>query len=309
MPGEVLGADGDKRQGTDSMTIVIGLAFGERGDAAARLGAMLARAAGEDLVVAAVAPIPWPSNVQLDEEFRAAQDQAARQTLDRARAIVEGALPVRYVVKAARSVATGLIDVAQEEHASLIVLGSAAGGVAGLVSLGGVAERILHSSEIPICFAPAGYDGSPTTRLTRITVAFGRADHDSGLLSAAAARAAELGVRLRVACFAVRPGPAQGWSIESSAEDLVVGEWAEAVRAGIHRALRAASFDPVRVETVIGPGDRWDSAVGAVTWDQGDLLVIGASTSTVSRFFLGSHASKIVRSSPVPVMIVARTAR
>src|SRR6476620_965354 len=290
------------------MTIVIGLASGERGDAAARLGAMLARAGGEDLVVAAVAPIPWPSNPQLDEEFRAAQDQAAQQTLDRARAIVEAALPVRYVVKAARSVATGLIEVAQEEHASLIVLGSAAGGVVGLVSLGGVAERILHSSETPICFAPAGYDGSPTTRLTRITVGFGRADHDSGLLSAAAARAAELGVRLRVACFAVRPGPAQGWSIEDGAEDLVVEEWAESVKADIHRALRAASFDPVRVETVIGPGDSWDSAIAAVAWDPGDLLVIGASTSAVSRFFLGSHASKIVRNSPVPVMIVARAA-
>src|SRR3954467_2528569 len=150
----------------------------------------------------------------------------------------------------------------------------AGGGGVGRVSLGGVAERILHSSDTPICFAPAGFDGSPSTRLTRITVGFGRADHDSGLLSAAAARAAELGGRLRVACFAVRPGMAQGWSIEDSAEDLVVGEWAESVKADIHRALRAASFDPVRVETVIGPGDSWDSAIAAVAWDPGDLLVI-----------------------------------
>jgi nucleotide-binding universal stress UspA family protein len=37
------------------------------------------------------------------------------------------------------------------------------------------------------------------------------------------------------------------------------------------------------------------------------VLVVGSSTSPFSRFLLGSHASKIVRSSPVPVLVVPRS--
>jgi nucleotide-binding universal stress UspA family protein len=125
------------------------------------------------------------------------------------------------------------------------------------------------------------------------------------LLASAAARADELHLRVRVACFAVRPAIAHG-TIEKSAEGLVVGEWADKVRFDINHSLRSTGFDPNRAETVIGTGLSWGDAIAAIKWDPGDLLVIGASASAVSRFFLGSHASKIVRNSPVPVMILAR---
>jgi nucleotide-binding universal stress UspA family protein len=290
------------------MTIVIGLAPGDRGDAAVRLGVMLANASAEDLLVAAVAPTPWPANPQ-DEEFRQVQEDLATKALDRARAIVASQIPAGYVAHSARSVATGLTEVVQQNGASVVVLGSSARGVVGLVSLGGVAERMLHSVETPVCIAPAGFDGHPAARLTRVTVGFGRADSDSDLLGAAAVRADALGLRLRVACFAARPSTAQGGSIEQSVESLVVGEWADQLRSDIATSLTAAGHDPARVETVIGSGGSLGEAVGDVTWDPGDLLVIGASTSSVSRFFLGSHASKIVRSSPVPVLVLARSAR
>jgi nucleotide-binding universal stress UspA family protein len=290
------------------MTIVVGLAPGERGHAAARLGVLLANASGEDLLVAAVTPTPWPANPQ-DEEFRVTQEHLAKQALDRARDVVPTGIPASYVIHAARSIATGLIEIVHKAATSVVVLGSSARGVVGLVSLGGVAERILHSLETPVCIAPAGFDSHPTARLTRITVGFGRADHDSGLLRAAAVRADELGLRLRVACFAARPATAEGGSIVRSAEALVVEEWTDQLRSDIAKALRAAGSDPTRVETVIGRGATLGEAVQAVPWDPGDLLVIGASTSAVSRFLLGSHASKIVRSSPAPVLVLARSAR
>jgi nucleotide-binding universal stress UspA family protein len=289
-----------------AMTIVIGLAPGERGDAAALLGVMLANAAGEDLLVAAVTPTPWPANPQ-DEEFRVTQERLANRALDRARDVVQSRIPASYVVHPARSVATGLNEIVHQHATSVVVLGSSARGLVGLVSLGGVAERLLHSLETPVCIAPVGFDSHPTARLTRVTVGYGRADHDSGLLSAAAVRADELGLRLRVACFAVRPTTAEGGSIEKEAETLVVDEWADQLRSDISRSLTSAGYDPARVEMVIGPGATLGEAVGGVPWDPGDLLVIGASASTVSRFFLGSHASKIVRSSPVPVLVLARS--
>jgi nucleotide-binding universal stress UspA family protein len=288
------------------MTIVVGLAPGERGYAAARLGVLLANAWGEDLLVAAVTPTPWPVNPQ-DEQFRLTQDNLAQEALDRARDVVPAGIPASYLVHPARSVATGLIEVVQQTATtSVVVLGSSARGVVGLVSLGGVAERILHSLETPVCIAPVGFDSYAPARLTRVTVGFGRVDHDSGLLGAAAVRADELGLRLRVACFAARPATAEGGSIETRAETLVVEEWADQLRSDIAASLRSAGSDPSRVETVIGRGTTLGEAVGTVDWDPGDLLVIGASTSAVSRFLLGSHASKIVRSSPAPVLVLAR---
>jgi nucleotide-binding universal stress UspA family protein len=42
-----------------------------------------------------------------------------------------------------------------------------------------------------------------------------------------------------------------------------------------------------------------------VDWSDGDLLVVGPSSSApAARLFLGSRASKIVRSAPVPVYLV-----
>ena len=287
------------------MTIVIGLAPNDRGDAAARLGVMLSNAAGEDLLVAAVSPTPWPANPQ-DEEFRVTQEELAHKALARADNVIQSQIPATFTVHPARSVASGLMEVAQQHDASVVVLGSSAQGVLGLVSLGGVAERLLHSLEVPVCIAPIGFDSYPTARLTRVTVGFGRADHDSGLLGSAALRAERLGLRLRVACFAVRPPTAEGGTIEKSADALVVGEWGDQLRSQITSALKAAGTDPSRVEMVIGSGGTMADAVKAVSWEPGDLLVIGGSTSSVSRFFLGSHASKIVRRSPAPVLVLAR---
>jgi nucleotide-binding universal stress UspA family protein len=290
------------------MTIVIGLAPGERGDGAARLGVMLAEAAGEDLLVVAVTPTPWPANPQ-DEEFLATQEYQANQALDRVRGVVESGTPASFVVHPARSVASGLTEIVHQYAPSVVVLGSSARGLVGFVSLGGVAERLLHSLDTPVCIAPVGFERYPTPRLTRVTVGFGRADHDSGLLGVAAVRAEELGLRLRVACFAVRPSTVEVGSIEKTADALVVDEWADQLRADISRSLTNAAYDPARVETVVGSGATLGEAVRAVAWDPGDLLVIGASTSAVSRFFLGSHASKIVRSSPAPVLVLSRPGR
>ena len=67
-------------------TILIGLAPGDRGEAASHLGAMIARSTGSPLVVAAITPVPWPPSPFLgDEEYLELQQTAAEETLDRAR--------------------------------------------------------------------------------------------------------------------------------------------------------------------------------------------------------------------------------
>ena len=284
------------------MTTVVGLTPGERGDAALHLGAMVARSNGDDLAVVVVVPTPWPPNpYRSDAEYLAVQEEEARGALAEVTAIAGPDLPTRGRLHRARSVSSGLLEVVAEESASSVVLGSASSGLLGQVSLGAIAERILHSSEVPVTLAPAGFTAAPGARVTRVTVAYGRADRDSGLLATARAVADRIGASLRVACFAVRPPDARGGSIEPGVEDLVVAEWWRAVVAEIAETAGGG------LETVVGSGASWGEAVADVGWATGDVLAVGASSSPVSRFFLGSHASKILRNAPVPVTLVPRS--
>ena len=293
------------------MTTVIGLAPNERGAAAVHLGSMLARSIGDDVVVATVVPTPWPPNpYHLDDEYLALQGRAAEAALAAARTQIGDDLTVELVTHHATSVSLGLLEVAQQHDATLVALGSSAGGVLGLVSLGGVADRILHSSHIPVALAPKGFStGSVNARVSRITVAFGRADHDSDLLSVASSVAKDIKASLRVACFAVRPVPEAARGAEIGSEDLVVSEWVRHVESEIAAALSSSGHDPAagKIDIVVGHGTSWAEAIADVSWGEGEVLAVGASTSAVSRFFLGSHASKIIRNSTVPVFLMPRT--
>jgi nucleotide-binding universal stress UspA family protein len=105
-----------------------------------------------------------------------------------------------------------------------------------------------------------------------------------------------VGAALRVACFAVPPSAGVG--VEADGETLVLDEWRRGVEAGVERAVGRP------VEVAVGQGPTWAEAVADVDWGPAEVLAVGATSSAVSRFFLGSHAPKIVRSAPVPVTLV-----
>ena len=49
----------------------------------------------------------------------------------------------------------------------------------------------------------------------------------------------------------------------------------------------------------------WSEAIDAIDWIEGEILAIGTSPGgAVARVFLGSHGSKILRHSPVPVLVL-----
>jgi|SRR4051794_1635550 len=300
------------------MTILIGLAPGQKDDAALRLGAMLSRSTGEDVLVVAVVPAPWPPNpYQADKEYLAYQEARADRALARARAFLGTVSPhVEALLLRAESVAAGLLQVIKDRTVSSVALGSSSTGLLGRVMLGGVAERILHATELPVVVAPRAFHEGRAGRVLQVSVAFGRADHDGGLITRAAAAAQGVSARLRVVCFAVRPMAEYVGSLEPDTEHLVVDEWRKRLEDDIATAMASATPDGgstqgrtaigTRVETVLGQGSSWAEALNDVTWSDGDLLVVGTSTGPLSRFYLGSHAAKIVRNSPVPVMLLPR---
>jgi nucleotide-binding universal stress UspA family protein len=163
--------------------------------------------------------------------------------------------------------------------------------------------------------APRAFHEGRARHVRQVSVAFGRADHDGGLLARAAAAAQDMSTPLRVVCFAVRPMAEFVGAMEPSNEQLVVEEWRKRLEDDIAAALEAApqrteadgrTVTATRVETVLGQGSSWSEALNDVSWSDGDLLVVGTSHGPLSRFFLGSHAAKIIRNSPVPVMLLPR---
>jgi nucleotide-binding universal stress UspA family protein len=60
-----------------------------------------------------------------------------------------------------------------------------------------------------------------------------------------------------------------------------------------------------QVELLVVTGNGWDEALDAVDWIDGEILALGTSPrGGLSSVFLGSRGAKIVRHSPVPVLVL-----
>jgi nucleotide-binding universal stress UspA family protein len=295
------------------MTIVVGFAPDGRGRAVLHLSAMLARSADDDLAVCAVIPAPWPpSPARIDAEYRAFLESTANEALEQARARLPSDIPAKFVAHHARSAPAGLLEVAGEHDARLIVGGSSASGGAGHVSLGSATSRLLHSSPIPVALAPRGFRSRPDARVQRVTAAYGGSEGADDLVVAAAAVAGGVGASLRLGSFAVRSHPPYTSGIGSDPEEAIIEEWVQEIRAAAHAVLEEIGdlpTAPTGVEVVIGRGESWEEALEDIEWEDGDVLVVGSSSiGPVARVFIGSRASRIVRHSPVPVVVVPRAA-
>ena len=295
------------------MTIVVGYAPDERGRAGLELAAMLARSARDQLVVCTVVPAPWiPGVGRIDEEYQAYLDDLAQQALDQARADLDTDVQATYSALHARSVPSGLLAVAEQHEATTIVLGSSSAGIFGHVALGSVSDNLLHRSPFPVGVATRGFRCGPDGKVTRVTVAYGGSEQADDLVVAASVVAGRMGASVRLASFAVRPLPPYTAGVGRLADDALVGEWAASLEAAGQKALQQAKdLDPVPhpLEVVIGYGRDWDGALDDIEWRDGDILAVGSSAvGLAAQVFLGSRAAKIVRHSPVPVVVVPRAA-
>lgn len=293
------------------MTMIVGYAPDGGGSAVLHLAGMLARSAKEDVVVCSVVPAPWvPGMARIDAEYQDFLDKLADAALGEARRRMPVDVPATYVRHRARSAPTGLLEVAAEHDAQLVVLGSSCAGPFGHVALGSVTDRLLHSSPVMTALAPRGFRAGLAPRVTRVTAACGGSDAAERLVVAAAAVAVRLDVALRIASFAVWQRPDYTTRLGTEPEDLLLREWTARVEEAANAALKQVSELPTaprHVETVVGRGDDWEQAIEDVEWHDGDLLAVGSSESgPVAAVFLGSRAAKIVRHSPVPVVVVPR---
>lgn len=295
------------------MTVVIGLPRDERATAAVHLGSLFARSLGENVVVCTVVPQPWPAGLgRIDAEYQDFLVQDADAALERARELQPDDVAAEYVVVHARSASAGLLEVAERHRARLIALGSSTAGVLGRVAFGSVAERLLHSSPLPVALAPRGFRCRPVDRITELTAAYGATDGADQLVIAVAGIAARFGASLRIASFAVRPRTPLTAGVGSRAEDAVLQVWAAEIERAQQEVLaevKRLPHPPDTVPPVIGHGTEWAESLENIGWDDGSVLAVGSSAAgPLERVFIGSRSSKIVRHSPVPVVVLPRSA-
>jgi nucleotide-binding universal stress UspA family protein len=281
------------------MTMVVGYAPGGRRRAVLHLAGMLARSAGEDLVLCAVVPAAWPpSPARVDAEYREHVEREARDVLERARERIGDDVDVSTLVHHARSIPAGLLEVVAEREATVLVTGA----------FGSTVNRLLHSSPVPVAIAPRGFRAAPGARVERVTCAFGGSGED--LVVAAGTVAARVGASLRIASFAVRPRAPYTVSVGREADDSAIAGWLDDIRAAQQEALARVAEQPAvpaDCEAVVGRGEDWEDALDDVDWAPADVLVVGSSSvGPVARVFLGSRSEKIVQHSPVPVVAVPR---
>jgi nucleotide-binding universal stress UspA family protein len=291
------------------MTMLVAYAPDGHGRAVLHLAGMLARSAGDDLLVCAVVPTSWPpSPARVDAEYQQAVDRAAEDALESARSRLPDDIPAATRVHRARSTPAGLLELAEEHDATLIVAGSSGSGGQGTVTLGSATSRLLHSSPVPVALAPRGFRVRPGARVERVTAAFGSGADD--LVVGAAGVAARVGATLRLASFAVRPRSPYTVAVGREADDSAVREWVSEIEAAQHdvlERLREMRSVPDECESVVGRGESWEDALEDVEWADGDVLAVGSSSiGPVARVFLGSRSAKIVQHAPVPVVVVPR---
>lgn len=296
------------------MTLVLGWEAAEHGtqdDAALRLAAVLAVAGSSPVVVTSVLPPvpPAPIASRVDREYRQWRDEvtAARQAEAAAALRAAGVAAVRTTVVPASSVPAGLVEAVRREQARLLVLGAAAASPRGRFTAGSVAERLLHSSPVPLALAPR--ECHELTAPTRLTCAWAGTARSREALVLTRALATEWGLPVRIVTFVPERAAMLPSETGLRMEQVVSEEWAGQVQGSLAEAVVDWTGPGPAPETLLARGAGWAGAVAAVPWTPGDLLVVGSSRlGPLARVFLGSTATKILRAAPVPVVVVPRGA-
>jgi nucleotide-binding universal stress UspA family protein len=285
----------------DVMTapIVAGADGTDAGLDAVALAASLARATGDPLLVACI----YPDGTQpgADADVR----RHASEVLEVAR-LAAGGAGVELRAAPSTSSARGLAELAEQERARMLVVGSSNRGAIGRVVSGSTAERLLHGTGCPVAVAPRGYRRPRAGLLRALGVAFVDTAEGHEAVRVAADLAARSGLPLTL--YSVVAVTTNWFTppVVRPEEDVVPEEVRKGYRDALDRAL-AELPDGVQASGVLLYGDVVDEL--SMVGEHGtDLLVCGSrGYGPVRRVLLGSVSAALVRQASVPVLVVPRS--
>ena len=286
-------------------TIVIGYDGPDRGGDAVALGEVLRDPRKGSLLLASAYPIAalLEGGFVVPEELDALRDDTERRLVE-ARSTVPDTDRVRIRAVPSASVPRALTELAEAEHADLVVVGSSHRGAIGRVLPGTTAERLLHGAPCAVAVAPRGYRRG---EIRRIGVAYDGSPEAEAALHAAEALAVELRAALTVYC-AVEPTP-------PSASMIAAGtgaEWPSWTGKDHARHLLWAVSDNapegLEPETLLLHGEP-GAEIAARAHGVIDLLFTGSrGYGPLRRALLGSVSGALVRDAGCPVVVTPHTA-
>lgn len=283
------------------MRYVVGYTANEQGRDALNLAAVLARSQAAELDLVMIDPVhsPYTAVYPPESGYQDLLEEQLKIWLSDALAAVPDDVRAAGHIRNADSDASGLIAAADELNAALIVVGAASNGLFKRFTVGSVANALLHAAQVPVALAPRGYSRSGT--LTRITCAVGNRRGSEDVLETAVATAARSGLPLRLVSLV---------ALDASGRDGNA-----VLEADLHAADRLARAQELAagrcpVTAVVAQGRTIENAIDDLEFDDGEIMLIGSSRlAENNRLFLGPTASKVLRSLPVPMVVVPRSFR
>lgn len=275
--------------------ILIGFDGSDGGRDALELALVLAGLGDSRLSVVTVlpyAPLPITPAVLADEE-----ETGLPELFEEARSRLA---PFEVETRAfgGGSAAAVLGDIAEQESASTIVVGSPHRGAVGRAIAGSVAHGLLHGAPCEVATAPHGYAGERHPGPRAIGVAYDGTPESKAALRRAEELALSANATLEIFTVVAPPIALPGVPgyAPSTAPDpgQVIREAASSVdeRLGVTTRL---------LEGV--PGEEIAAACG----ERIDLLVAGSrGYGPIARVLLGSVSAALVRNAPCPVIVVPR---
>lgn len=292
------------------MLIVIGVVPGESGEDAMALGSLLCAALGAEPLLVHVHPAAYDyaSPGHVDAEWEQYLHEESSALLDRAVRTAErdfGMSAPRTLIHAHRSSGVGMAQIAEAEHAGVIVIGSAPGASSGRFQIGSTADQLLHGSEVPVALAPTYYRAMAPDRIGRIVVAFQNTEESRSTATTAADYARTGGLPLTLLTVLLRHR-IYGSKIGHGGEDEVIAQLTADTRAEQERVLAGLPQD-IETTAEVTVGDDAATAVRRYNWEGDEIfLLASARGGALRRVFLGDMTYKLVRSTPVPALVLPR---
>jgi nucleotide-binding universal stress UspA family protein len=285
--------------------IIVGVDQSEGSNDAIALASSLAGITGAELMLVNVFPYDTRPSRALNSEFEAYLRQDSEELLER----LSGALDASVETKAVpnTTAAHGLHELAEQEDAALIVVGSTHTGRAGRVLPGSTGERLLHGSPCPVAIVPKGYTRDPGAEPGIIGCGFDGTEAAQRALQAAEQIATATGARLRVIRafqplsfdYSPKGVPMGGIAYNDKLQERASGELETAI-AKLEGTVRAEPFFAV--------GNA--AEILAEASEQLDLLVLGSrGYGPLHSVLVGGVAGRVAREASCPVIVLPRKAR
>jgi nucleotide-binding universal stress UspA family protein len=284
--------------------LIVGVDGSERSADALALAARLAEP-GQRLVLAHVHPYGQLSDLLSGDDYARLVREVAESTISAAQEMLHPGTERAMQLVANRSPAAGLHDLAAEQGAALIVVGSSHRSGLGRVFAGSVAESVLAGAPVPVAVAArglagvqdsvrivgCGFDGSPEAH-----EALGWA---ADIARRRRARVDVLAVHARMAFGGVSTAGALGYQ---SANDTIRRTLEKRMSDAIASLADGAEFSGRLLD-----GDPATELVKASS--ELDLLVIGSrGYGPVRTVLLGSVSRTLVREGACSVVVLPRGA-